>query len=80
MAITDFSTEALQDQRSTNLTENAVDLSVEKNAVSDALSDLSDTNTLYLDNTYDSNNLISVFDSRWASAISIEYSKRRNCK
>ena len=77
MAIRDFRSEALQDQRLRNLEENAVDLSdeagttVEENAVSDALSDLSDTNTLYLDNTYDSNNLISVFDSRWASAISI---------
>ena len=77
MAIRDFRSEALQDQRLRNLKENAVDLSdeagttVEENAVSDALSDLSDTNTLYLDNTYDSNNLISVFDSRWASAISI---------
>jgi hypothetical protein len=77
MAIRDFRSEALQDQRLRNIEENAVDLSdeagttVEENAVSDALSDLSDTNTLYLDNTYDSNNLISVFDSRWASAISI---------
>ena len=76
MAIRDFRSEALQDQRLRNLEENAVDLSDEAGTTpvdtnDGVIDDLSDTNTLYLDNTYDSNNLISVFDSRWASAIAI---------
>jgi hypothetical protein len=78
MATIGFRSEALQDQRLRNLEENAIDLSdeagttvTENSTVAESLADLSDTNTLYLDNTYDSDNLISVFDSRWASAISI---------
>ena len=39
--------------------------------INSTISDLTSTNTLYLDNTYDSENLISVFDSRWADGLSI---------
>lgn len=71
----EFKSKALQDQRLQNLVEGSVDLTNATGSsptdTSSTVSDLTSTNTLYLDNTYDSENLISVFDSRWADGVSI---------
>ena len=71
----EFKSKALQDQRLQNLVEGSVDLTNATGSsptdTSSTVSDLTSTNTLYLDNTYDSDNLISVFDSRWADGVSI---------
>ena len=71
----EFKSKALQDQRLQNLVEGSVDLTNATGSsptdTSSTIGDLTSTNTLYLDNTYDSDNLISVFDSRWADGVSI---------
>lgn len=65
-----FKSNAPRENLLQNLVLSSVDISDEELAtdVENAVSDLSDTNTLYLDNTYDSENLISVFDSYWSAA------------